>query len=169
MLREVHAATVVNVDDPDKRGRLLFKSDTLMPDQTYPLWAEPLFPYVGKEGAGFFFIPDVGTAIEVEVDPDTSEHPEAFWRAALYSAGDPVPEPFKEEYPKKMGIATPSGSFVMFDESEGTQKIFIYSTKDLTLECEHGIITIRGTAGIDVTSPNINLMGRPLRPVELPI
>ena len=134
-LRDKFAAKVTSIDDPEQRGRLKVECRALVEDGVeLPDWVEPAFPYVGSGDAGFFFLPDVGEFVELEVltgdaDEDFSgvafqANPDLRWISCLYTDGDAVPAEFREKYGKRMGIKTPSGSFLMFDED----------TKDLVLK-----------------------------------
>lgn len=107
MRREVHFGTVVDNEDPDKRGGLKVRVDTLL-DQL-PLLEEyipPTFPFAGNS-VGWFFVPDVGAQVEVEVatdDEQSVEDIDARWRSALYSANDEPPAELTSDYPNRAGI-----------------------------------------------------------------
>ena len=107
MRREIHYGVVIDNVDPDKRGGLKVRVDTLL-DQL-PLLDEyipPTFPFAGSE-VGWFFVPEVGAQVEVEVetsDEQSVEDISASWRATLYSENDAPPAELTSDYPNRAGI-----------------------------------------------------------------
>lgn len=106
-MKEVHFGTVVDNVDPEARGGLKVRVDTLL-DQLPLLesYIPPAFPFAGN-GVGFFFVPEVGAQVEVEVEADPEKSVEdlnARWRGVLYSQNDPVPSEFTSDYPNRAGI-----------------------------------------------------------------
>lgn len=139
-IRETHIATVIDNDDPEKRGRLLVASASLLGVDgggeavEYPSWVEPVFPVLatdndGEVVGGVFFIPGIGSTIELVVasgsafdqiaGQSTSTNPDPRWRAQLLQVGDTVPEEFASNYPRRAGWLTSSGHLLMFDDSDG--------------------------------------------------
>lgn len=120
MRREIHIGTVVDNNDPDMRGGLKVRVDELV-DQL-PLMDEHIpasFPFAGSS-VGWFFVPDVGAQVEVEVESDPEgavEDIRASWRSALYSVNDPVPSEFQTDYPNRAGIKF-GNIVVTFDKSQ---------------------------------------------------
>lgn len=142
-VEESHTATVTSIDDPDKRGRIKVSCPGLMGSDDeddvggqLPMWVEPCYTW------GWFIVPDVGETVEIVVyisgDDDESFKQGALeslnprWRGERYWT-DPeaetartVPEDFTAtNYGKRRGLATPQGHVLMFDDTEGKEKISI--------------------------------------------
>ena len=115
---EKHFAIVTrNVDEKLKeslRGAVFFKSDTLTGGTEYPEPAEPSFPLAGKDGEGFFWVPQVGDQIEIEINAE-DENANPKYVRMLYSDEDEIHPVFKENYPYRMGWATRAGHVFYFD------------------------------------------------------
>lgn len=132
---ETFTATVTANDDPEKRGRIRCTCVGLMGDEDgdMPMWIEPELLW------GWFVVPDVGELVEIVAskhgDGDDSfgqsflESPSLRWRGARHwtaeSAADArtVPEDFKTNYGKRRGFATPQGHILLFDDTEGKERI----------------------------------------------
>ena len=137
MKRDFYRAVVTNVDDPETRGRVRFRCRELLNnDEEFPFWAEPCFPSTGANSSGFFFIPDVGTAILISIvedHPEDQYHGETLmlsgglprWHCGLYNTPDSFPAEFKSNFPKRQGIKTAAGHLIMFDDTSGKQRILI--------------------------------------------
>ena len=117
---EKHFAIVTrNVDDrlgPAGRGLVFFKSDTLSGDAEFGEPAQPSFPLAGQNQEGFFWVPQVGDQIEVEINR-ADEHMVPRYTRMLYSSEDDIPEEFKVNYPNRMGWRTRKGHLLLFDNS----------------------------------------------------
>lgn len=139
-----YPATVTFNEDPEQRGRIRVACAGLMGDEDaeVPVDVEPVFDW------GWFFVPDVGEVVEIEVIEGSSEDEQMGqasidnldikWRGARYygneegDAPTPVNPVFSEEnYGKRRGFATPAGHVFMFDDTEGAEEIRI-SWKDGT-------------------------------------
>ena len=131
---EVHKAIITDNVDPEQRGRLKVRCDTLAgPDTELPDWVEPRFPYLSSSNdnttdGGWFFVPDIGVVIEIEITVSSArdETPEAIsfdapdlrWRACVIAPGeDSVGSEFKgDSYPKRRGVQTGAGHAIVFDD-----------------------------------------------------
>lgn len=120
MRREIHFAKVLSNDDPLRGGGLKLQVDTL--EDGVPFrggeFVPPSFPYAGAN-AGWFFLPDKGAIVEVEVEADeerATEEPAARWRAVLYTAVDTIPAEFLTNQTKRGGIKYGSG-ILLFDKA----------------------------------------------------
>lgn len=133
MKTNVFPATVTNVDDPLKVGRVKVKCPGLVrSDRELPYWLAPSFPFVSSKAAGWFFPPDVGDQVEIEVtDAAKSDEiggessisaPNARYRAYLYNDAQQLPDEFKENYPKRRGVKTPGGTILLFDDTEDSEQ-----------------------------------------------
>jgi len=137
-LTETFPARVTNNQDPNQRGRIKVVCVGLLGDEDseLPTWVEPVHVW------GWFFVPDVGEQVEIEVTV-SSEGDESFqqmsidnlqpkWRGATYKTDDevegdnearPVPDDFKQNYGKRRGFSTPGGHVLMFDDTDGNRKV----------------------------------------------
>lgn len=139
-----YPATVTFNDDPDKRGIIRVACIGLMGDEEteVPIDVEPVHDW------GWFYIPDIGELVEIEVIEGSSEDEQKGqmsidnldikWRSARYYGNQEGQTPtsinalFTEEnYGKRRGFSTPAGHVVMFDDKEGSEEIRI-SWKDGT-------------------------------------
>lgn len=124
---------ITKIDDPEKRGRVKASIPTLTYDfknnlpREFPYWLEPVFPFAGNQ-FGYFFIPEIGTTIEIEAEQAKDGVMHGFkWRGCLYSLNQPIPEEFKADYPQRMGIKTKNGVSIIFDDK--IKEFIIEATK----------------------------------------
>lgn len=130
---EVHRAQVTrNIDDDEGlklRGAIFFNAPTLF-DGEYELPAVPCFPFASANGAGMFWVPQVGDEIEVQILADDNtddttdvELPEPTYLCMLYSDADDadIDDIFKENYTKRMGWKSNSGHYFLFDDKEDVE------------------------------------------------
>lgn len=137
---ERHIGIVTNNEDPEKRGRLLVRCDTLSgASKEFPDWIEPVFPYLSGDGqtslAGWMWVPDVGVSVEIEiaitsprddtVGAVTLDAPSLKWRACLFQiGGDKVHERFTANYPHVRGFVTGAGLGITFDDDLDQMELF---------------------------------------------
>jgi hypothetical protein len=145
-LRDVHIGIIVDNDDEEQRGRVKVASATLcgIDDNgdplEYPVFIDPVYPVLfSSDGdttdGGWFFIPSVGTFVEIVVAAESSSDSvpgavsltsgDVRWRACIWPQADAgsVPEEFKTNYPERRGIKTQRGHFLLFDDTEGDEKV----------------------------------------------
>lgn len=153
MITQTHIAEVTNNNDPEQRGRIKVKCPGLVrSDRELPQWIEPVFPFISKSG-GWFFVPEVGTQVELEVvtsargderrDETSLLAPTMRYRAALYNEAQPLPDTFKTNYPKRRGLITPSGHYIFFDDTSGSEKIEIRD--------KNGNVVVMNSSGVKIT------------------
>lgn len=142
---ERYEAVVTNNEDEEKRGRIRIACAGLMGDEDseLPMFVEPVHEW------GWFYVPDVGEIVEIEVLTSSSTD-EGFdessidalspkWRGRRFYgnedgatadqraiAGDFT----KTNYGKRRGFATPHGHVFMFDDTEGDTRIYLTWVKD---------------------------------------
>lgn len=136
---EKHDATVMTVEDPEKRGRIKVACVGILGDEDteLPQWIEPNLQW------GWFMIPDPGEIVEIEVvsgdDQDEIfgqsfiENAEIRWSGRRSWTDEEVEngesrkinEEFETNYGKRRGFATPNGHIIFFDDTESGQKINI--------------------------------------------
>lgn len=130
---EIYEAIVVRNTDLELsttlNGAVFFQCDQLLEDAEYPVPAQPLFPHE------YFSVPDIGDLIEIEIDLSLSE-PEPRWRCVVLNIDDELPNVFKNNYPKVKGIRTKSGSYLIFDDTLGSESITLFhkSGKKITFD-----------------------------------
>ncbi len=131
-------ATVTNNEDPTQRGRVKVKSLQIMGDENveFPDFVDPAFDW------GWFYVPDVGEEIEIEVvvqDAQSEgvpgqaflEQPRARWRNKRFSSDEgEAPRPpnalfTAKNYGKRRGFATPNGHVLLFDDTPGDESIIL--------------------------------------------
>lgn len=134
MGRSIHIGIVSRNNDPERLGRIRVKCQTLAGARTeLPQWVKPCFPFTSSKSAGWFFVPEVGSEVELEVLEGTDSDetygesfiasPDIHYRAGLYSAANPLPDEFQEHYPKRRGLRTPSGHLLILDDEDGMVKL----------------------------------------------
>lgn len=129
-------ATVTSNDDPDKRGRIKVKSLQLLGDAEteFPDFVDPVFDW------GWFYVPDVGEEVEIEVivQDDQKEEtmaqaflegPRIRWRGKRFTSDDgeqprpPNTQLTEKNYGKRRGFASPSGHILFFDDTPGDENV----------------------------------------------
>jgi len=152
-----YAATVTKNDDDDLpgQGRIFVTCAELMGDETteYPESIPVAHDW------GWFYVPDIGEEIEIEVllsdDQDEqgmvaaaafTEQGEVRWRGVRFQSADSdgitsksVPRPIdplftSKNYGKRRGFSTPQGHVFLFDDTEDDKQIILTwkKTKDGT-------------------------------------
>jgi len=82
-----HRATVVNILDPEQRGRI----QALVPDvlgMTPTTWALPSFPVAGKQ-MGVYAVPQIGSGVWIEFEQGDPDHP--IWTGCFWGMAAEVP------------------------------------------------------------------------------
>ncbi len=122
----VYRAIVVDVQDPDKRGRVRLKVAALghraAPED---VWAWPMFPGSGS-GSGTFFPPDPDDVVWCTFENGDPSRP-------LYMGGfigrDFLADEFGgEEYVKRRGWKTKAGHFIRFCDESSDSHVVITSS-----------------------------------------
>lgn len=134
-IQETHYGLVTDNNDPEKRGRVLVKSQSLTgADYQLPDWVEPAGAmYASTKNGATLFVPAIGSTVELIADVhDTDfddmpnerflDNPAMKWRPATLTAADgpmPLPEALQTNYPERRGIVTPAGHWLIFDDTAG--------------------------------------------------
>lgn len=167
-VKEIHVGIVEDNNDPEQRGRIRVRCDTLVGFQTtFPDYIDPVFPYLAGNGekatGGWFFIPDPGTKVELEIT-STHPHDETFggisvdapqirWRACVFAASvDDINEEFRgDNYPNRKGIVTRDGHGLIFDDTPGDPEVKLFQANDAGTSFlafdENGSATLLTSAG----------------------
>ncbi len=162
---------------PLQRGEIMVKCETILSDErVLPDPVPPSFPIAGP-GGGVFFVPEIGSEVELIVIGGASsvENPEIRYVASLYSEVDDIPDEFKENYPKRWGIKTPGGQLFYFDFTKGAETVVLddglgqsvkidSAASSITLtdktgneiRMESGGITINSDISINLGEPTID-------------
>ena len=111
-----YRGVVIDVDDPEKRGRLRLNIPTLLAFENTN-WALPCVPFGGQENIGSYFIPPVKSRVWVEFEQGNIANP--IW-TGTYWTGKVTP-PASEA--KIHAIQTPFGHKLIFDDTKGKEKI----------------------------------------------
>lgn len=106
-----YSGIVRNVDDPEKRGRLIVSIPEILSvdDDQYPDWIPPRASLGSGAGStGGFFVPPVGSVIVVEFNGD-----QVRWMGGVYGPESALPSALSgEEYPNRSGWTSPDGSAI---------------------------------------------------------
>jgi uncharacterized protein involved in type VI secretion and phage assembly len=138
---------VVDAGDPDKRGRVKVLVPSVLGDNQSQ-WAEPAFPYGGGKGFGWIAVPPVDSAVFVEFIEGDASAP--VWTGALWRTAGEVASDHKGQETKL--FRSESGHRLVFDDSDGGEKLVLHSAKDGIVEMdEQGSIAITDSKGAHVT------------------
>jgi hypothetical protein len=146
-ITEIHYGIVTDNRDDEQRGRIRVACATLVPDGTdWPEWVDPVFPYLSSSDqqnatGGWFFVPDIGVAVELEVtvSSDRDETPGATildandikWRSCSFSRGsDSIADDFKTNYPNRRGFVTGAGHKLVFDDTAGDPEVLLLQSNE---------------------------------------
>lgn len=133
---ETFPATVMATNDDEQRGRIRVSCAGLLGDEDaeLPMWVEPIPDW------GWFYVPDVDEIVEIEVVTGSNldenfgqasiDQLDIKWRGQRFYGNSEADNPtvinaaFTEvNYGKRRGFATPFGHTVMFDDTDGSQKV----------------------------------------------
>src|SRR5215813_12151211 len=70
-----YPGVVVENDDPEKRGRLKVRVESVLGNEVVTGWAQPCMPYGGAPDQGFFFIPEIDATVWVEFAAGELDYP----------------------------------------------------------------------------------------------
>lgn len=154
-LAGVCPAVVTNINDPDKLGRVKVKLLNLdLPDYETD-FIRVMTPMSGA-GWGMLFFPNVGD--EVLVAFCGGDISRAYVLGSLWNKNFKTPAEIKEDNPIRM-IQTKAGHKLVFDDSDGKEKITLQTKNELLikLDDEKNCITVQDKGGknlIKVDSAN---------------
>lgn len=180
-----YPAIVTKIEETDKLGQIFVKCSALSgdADTEYPDPIDPCHDW------GWFYIPDVGEEVEIEIivadgfDEDVPgaasiDEQRPRWRGKRFASAEgeqprPINPLFTDpNYGKRRGFATPKGHVLLFDDTDGQEKIQVYWTNaDGDVSCitflETGgievldkagnLVALDGAGQIDVTAPKVNI------------
>lgn len=156
-IAETQVATVVDADDPDKKGRVQVKM-AWQTEEMKTSWIRVLAPNAGKSdkvatNRGFVFIPEKGDQVLVSFRYNDPNRP--FVIGSLFNGKTGAGG---SDNNKVKSITTRSGSTITFDDDEGEGKILVSdpSGNSITLNGD-GTITISAPNSITMNSKEITL------------
>lgn len=118
----MYRGTVVNVNDPEKKGRIKIKVIPMMnniDDVDALPWAVPAFSLLSGSGSGFgsFAVPEVDAQVWVFFETGDVYQPVYFAEAATGIYGQPADK--DTNYPNRRIFRTKAGIQVMIDDTSG--------------------------------------------------
>jgi uncharacterized protein involved in type VI secretion and phage assembly len=152
-------ATVVDNQDPLKRGRLKLRIPSVLADQDSD-WALPCLPYGGLNQQGMFFIPDVDAQVWVEFEEGDISRP--IWVGTFWQQQSDTPEDAAKDEPTTRMIQTSSGHILQFDDESGEEQFRLYHPADAEMIIDkQGTISLTDASGavlkMDATSNEITV------------
>jgi hypothetical protein len=167
---------VTSIDDPAKAGRVKVAIQE-MDGNEYATWVRPsLTP-------GWVAMPEVGQTVELEMpegDDIVEFSDEVRYKGRILDGANPVPEDFRDNYPKRRGFRSPAGHFLLFDDDDGivlTVGASGSSNIGVTIDAKTGSVQIFGTTSVQLTAigavtingASCTILGRPVIPGGGPI
>lgn len=138
-------ATVVDNQDPKKRGRLRLRIPSVLADQTSD-WALPCLPYGGFDQQGMFFVPDVEAQVWVEFEEGDISRP--IWVGTFWQQESDTPKDAAKEEPTTRMIRTSSGHILQFDDEQGEEQFRLYHPADAEMIVDkNGSISLTDPTG----------------------
>lgn len=142
-----HRGFVTNTDDPENRGRVKVTVPSVL-GESESQWAEPAFPYGGGAAFGFVAVPPVDSAVLVEFLEGDASAP--IWTGTLWRTAAEVPEEHAGQQTKVW--KTESGHRLVFDDTDGAEKVTLHSAADAVVELNHeGSLVLTDASGAHVT------------------
>lgn len=151
-----YRGTVVDVDDPQRVGRIRVQVPTVLGEQVSP-WAEPCTPYAGP-GMGLYAVPPVGAAVWVEFEAGQISRP--IWSGARWGSGElPKDEAGTEATPPLKVLRSESGLLLAFDDDGHTATLSDANGSNLLkISVDSGEIRVQSAAKVIVEAPQIELV-----------
>lgn len=142
-------ATVVDNQDPEKKGRLKLQIPSILGTQQSD-WALPCVPFGGGADHGFFMIPNVESQVWVEFEEGDIDRP--IWTGTFWQQDMDIPQEGDVDEMTTRLIKTPSGHILQFDDKEGEEKIKLHhkTQAELTID-ENGTLKLIDAGGALVT------------------
>jgi uncharacterized protein involved in type VI secretion and phage assembly len=126
-----YRALVVDNADPENRGRMKLSIPSVLGSEVVSGWALPCTPYGGAADQGFFFIPEVDSAVWVEFESGLLDYPiwvGSFW--AKPGGASEVPKPGDAQSPPtRKIIRTLKGNSIEMEDKD-SEEVFIITYND---------------------------------------
>jgi uncharacterized protein involved in type VI secretion and phage assembly len=144
-----YLATVVSLDDPDRRNRVQVRliAFDAVDMQDAPMWARVVAPFAGS-GRGVFFLPDVDDEVLVVFMNGDAHHPlilGGLWNGNAQSPAD-IESGGTNRYKR---IKSKNGIVITMDDQQGqeTLKLETPGGQKITLQDGPGTITVEDSNG----------------------
>src|SRR5215213_41378 len=154
-----YPAVVVNNDDPEKRGRLQVRVESVLGKEVVTGWAEPCMPYGGVVDQGFFFIPEIDATVWVEFATGDLDHPiwvGTYWGKPGGNSDAPKPnavdgtvESDVQSPPTRKIIKTLKGHTIQLEDADDADMVML-------LEATNGNLIVMNADGITITDSKNN-------------
>ena len=148
-----YRAQVVDNADPEKRGRLKLKVPSVLGNDVVSGWALPCAPYGGAADQGFYFIPEVESAVWVEFESGLLDYPiwvGTFWAKPGGSSEVPKPngvdgteESDVQSPPTRKIIKTLKGHTIQLEDADDGDLVML-------LEATNGNLIVMNADGIKI-------------------
>ncbi len=150
---ESQIALVKANDDPAGLGRVRVQFKWQTREEMTP-WIRQLTHYAG-DNRGTYFVPEIGDEVYVGFEQGNPDRP--YIQGAMYHGKTP-PEYFNKDNNLK-AIKTRSGHTVLFDDTEGNEKIKLFDNEGsiIIFDTQAKSLTINATENIDIAAKNIRI------------
>jgi uncharacterized protein involved in type VI secretion and phage assembly len=140
---------VASNEDPEKRGRLKLRVPSVLANEESD-WALPCFPFGGKAGHGWFFVPQVDAQVWVEFEEGDITRP--IWVGCFYQREQDVPEPARKSEPTTYLLQTPNGHVLRLDDAEDQEVASLEHPSGAVARIDqNGVISLTDAGGSKVT------------------
>ena len=139
---------VVDVDDPDRLGRITAQVPEILHEETSP-WALPASPFAGPSH-GFVMIPEKGDGVWIEFEAGDPSRP--IWSGGWW-AKDELPSPADT---KVRALVTSAGHQVVLDDDKKEIHVVHSNGAELAMTDDDVTLTI-GQAELKMTDSDISL------------
>lgn len=154
--------TVVDNDDPNKRGRLKVSVPAVL--ETLEVWAMPCVPYAGDK-VGFYVMPETGSGVWVEFEGGDPSYP--IWSGCFWG-DDELPD--DATGPTMKILRTKTGQ-IQFDDDAGEiivkndDDATVTLAQDITIEAgsstqtigSSGVVSESGAGKVEVATAGVNV------------
>jgi len=148
-----YRALVVDNADPEKRGRLKLKIPSVLGNDVVSAWALPCAPYGGAADQGFYFIPEIDSAVWVEFESGLLDYPiwvGTFWAKPGGNSEVPKPngvdgteESDVQSPPTRKIIKTLKGHTIQLEDADDGDLVML-------LEATNGNLIVMNADGIKI-------------------
>lgn len=139
---------VVDVDDPEKLGRITAKVPEILQDQVSP-WALPAAPFAGPSH-GLVLIPEVGDGVWIEFEAGDPSRP--IWTGGWWASGE-LPDPGDTEV---RVLATSTGQKLVLDDKNKEIHLIHSGGAEISMTDDDITLTIGQSEG-KLTADQISL------------
>ncbi|HEY6215830.1 MAG TPA: phage baseplate assembly protein V [Pyrinomonadaceae bacterium] len=148
-----YRALVVDNGDPEKRGRLKLKIPSVLGNEVVSGWALPCAPYGGAADQGFYFIPEVDSAVWVEFESGLLDYP--IWVGTFWSkpgGNSEVPKPNGVDGTEESDVQSPPTRKIIKTLKGHTIQLEDADDGDLVmlLEATNGNLIVMNSDGIKI-------------------